>query len=138
MTDRQKIILLLIALIVALAVAGTMVFKHSTEIQIKDEMNVYQGTGSILKATIVDEDGNPIEGTVPVRVKINNKTVAKGNATDGIIRIKLKTQGYKQGEYNLTIKTGENFRNHKTTREIKLKINPPMENTTDNETASNK
>ncbi len=77
----------------------------------QDTITITQGENLNLKATIINTATDaPVVGTSKIAVKINGKTFANENVTDGVIDLTLDTADFKNPTYDITIIAGENNR----------------------------
>ncbi len=67
-----------------------------------------QGTDANIKVVLYDQNGNQLERSTKVAVKVNGKTLANTNTTNGVLDITIPTADFKNPYYNLTIVFGEN------------------------------
>ena len=81
--------------------------KHNTQVILQPQY-LNRSKNAIIKAKIIDEEGNLVIGTTKVAIKLNNKTITHAIAVNGILNATLDLSIYKQSLFNLTIVAGEN------------------------------
>ncbi len=67
-----------------------------------------EGTDATITAVLYDENGNQLERSTKVAIKINGKTVVHTTTENGVLNVKIPTEELSKGDYTINVVFGEN------------------------------
>ncbi len=73
-----------------------------------EPVTITQGENATIKATLYDENGDQLERSTKVAIKINGKTVAHTTTENGVLNVEIPTDELSAKDYNIEVVFGEN------------------------------
>ncbi len=67
-----------------------------------------KGSDTTISTVLYDENGNQLERSTKVAIKINGKTVVHTTTENGILNVTIPTEELSKGDYNIEVVFGEN------------------------------
>ncbi len=89
-------------------VNNTLTVKRSKVNTSISPLTTTQGSDTTITAVLYDENGNQIERSTKVAIKINGKTVVHTTTENGVLNVKIPTDELSKGDYTIDVVFGEN------------------------------
>ncbi len=109
----------------------TITLTRSNVTAVLEPVYITQGENATIRLVLYDQNGNQLERSTKVAVKVNGKTFANTETENGVLETTIDTADFKNPNYNLTVVLGENSAYNELRLNSILVVDPSIDSATD-------